>query len=131
MSISNNLGKAMLNERRSFPRYVIEFPVFVSVEEANKSDIFSTVSVNVSQSGIELACDAELVDALQSMEEFPASCTLEFQLPDTEQTLNIDCQVKSQRRLSQHKFYLVVLFIDFNEGSEELLAKYVDELPSL
>lgn len=56
-------------------------------------------------------------------DEYPHTATLDFMIPEDKSTLRVAGQVVTHRRLSQNNYYLVLVFLDFHEGSDEQLVE--------
>jgi len=111
-----------MNERRAFPRYPIVFPVALSVAGPEKTTVFCTECVNVSRSSIEISCDSKVIQALLAQDDYPHNASLKFAIPGDRSSFNIKGQVVTHRRLAQNHYYLVLVFNEFEEGSDEQLV---------
>jgi len=60
---------------------------------------------------------------LLGSDEYPHTATLDFMIPEDKSTLRFGVQVVTHRRLSQNNYYLVLVFLDFHEGSDEQLVE--------
>lgn len=116
----------MKAERRSFPRFTIEFPVQVKVNTVDSNDTanaqnFSAQASNLSRTSIEFSCDDQLVRALLAQQSLPYTCELEFVLPWHARVFRLQAQLVTHRRKSQYLYVLVMLFQHENETQELLL----------
>ena len=112
-----------MKERRAFPRYPITFPVTVGLTTRDGDLQFQTECVNISRSSIEVSCDHRLVEALLNQDEYPHTAVLGFSMPGDRAQFRIQSQVVTHRRLSQNQYYLVLVFNDFHEGSDDQLGE--------
>ena len=79
--------------------------------------------MDISRSSIQISCDSELVEALLASDEYPHIATLDFMIPEDKSTFRVAGHVVTHRRLSQNNYYLVLMFLDFHEGSDEQLVE--------
>ena len=112
-----------MRERRAFPRYPITFPVKFGLNGAEDNLKYESECVDISRSSIQISCDSELVEALLASDEYPHTATLDFMISEDKSTLRVAGQVVTHRRLSQNNYYLVLVFLDFHEGSDEQLVE--------
>lgn len=97
-------------ERRAQPRYVVSFPVQMRV--VDDEQVFAGVALNVSRNALEVDCDTVAVKSLQARSRFPYCCEIEFRLPGLQDDARIACQLLKSRRLSQHRYRIVLGFRD-------------------
>ena len=115
--------KGIMKERRAFPRYPITFPFNIGLKTAAGSQQFNTECVDVSRSSIQISCESQVIEVLLAQDEYPHTAKLEFRMPGDRSTFSILSQVVTHRRLAQNHYYLVLVFSDFHEGSDEQLAE--------
>ena len=111
-----------MKERRAFPRYPITFPVYIGLSTRDGDLQFNTECVNISRSSIEVSCDSKLVEALLNQDEYPHTARLKFSMPGDRSKFGVQSQVVTHRRLAQNHYYLVMVFNEFSEGSDEQLS---------
>jgi hypothetical protein len=111
-----------MKERRAFPRYPITFPVAIGLNTRDGAMQFDTECVNISRSSIEVSCDSLMVEALLNQDDYPHTARLHFNMPGDRSKFGIYAQVVTHRRLSQNHYYLVFVFNEFQDGSDEQLA---------
>ncbi len=112
-----------MKERRAFPRYPISFPVKFGLNGTEDDLKYDSECVDISRSSIQISCDSQLVEALLASDEYPHTATLDFIIPEDKSAFRVGGQVVTHRRLSQNHYYLVLVFIDFHEGSDEQLVE--------
>ena len=112
-----------MRERRAFPRYPITFPVKFGLNGAEDNLKYESECVDISRSSIQISCDSELVEALLASDEYSHTATLDFMIPEDKSTFRVAGHVVTHRRLSQNNYYLVLMFLDFREGSDEQLVE--------
>lgn len=114
----------MANERRSFPRYPVQFPVAVTLPEDATNTVYRATANSLSCTSVQIECEASLITALLRQTKLPYMSHLEFVLPSqSRHTFNIDASVVTHRRLSQQEYVLVLLFRHFDPKQEGLLEK--------
>ena len=114
----------MAGERRSFPRYPVQFPVTVTLPEDDTNTVYHASANSLSRTSIQIECDANLIAALLRQTKLPYMSHLEFVLPwQKKHTFNIDASVVTHRRLSQQDYVLVLLFRHFDQNQEAQLEK--------
>lgn len=113
----------MKAERRSCPRYPVNFQIGVTVrstDSGHQEQSFRAQASNLSRTSIEFKCDHELVSALLKQRELPYTCELEFSLPGNEHVFRLDSQVITHRRTSQFQ-YVVALMLKHQDAHQENL----------
>jgi c-di-GMP-binding flagellar brake protein YcgR len=120
-------SKAPAIERRVLPRCSIDTSVDLLINSQGTEMQFQTKSSNISLRGIELACNDELIQAILAQKTYPHLCKISFKLPGYEKAFEIHTQVVTHRRLSQHNYQLVLLFINMSKAVE---GKLLNELAS-
>lgn len=111
-----------MKERRAFPRYPITFPVTISLKTATGDQQYAAECVDISRSSIQISCENRIIEVLLAQDDYPHTAGLKFCMPGDRSTFNIHAQVVTHRRLAQNHYYLVMVFTDFHEGSDEQLA---------
>lgn len=114
-------------ERRVLPRCPIDTDVEVAINSQGADMQFQTSSTNISLRGIELSCDDALIQAILAQKIYPHVCYIRFKLPGCVKDFEIQTQVVTHRRLSQHNYQLVLLFTSLNKSVQE---KLLNELAS-
>ena len=114
-------------ERRTFPRYPITFPVTFTLGSGENEQSFETQCVNISRASIEISAETAAVKAMLEMSEYPQQANLKFHMPSHKIMFCASAQVVTHRRLSQHQYYIVMVFGEFRSGSEELLDESLKE----
>lgn len=114
----------MRAERRSCPRYHVDFELNVTVRDTNDGEeeqIFRAHALNLSRISIELSCGDGLVSALLRQRELPHTCELEFSLPWDAHVFMLDGQLVTHRRLSQFEYVVVLMLKHQDEQQADLL----------
>jgi c-di-GMP-binding flagellar brake protein YcgR len=119
-----------MQERRLFPRYSLSQPVGLLGPLGER---FEARTSEISMTGIGLLMHRDTVVALaQGGSILTAGDRLRVRLPGAADTpfasvLDIDCQVRLVRRLSQDEYIVVVLFTDVDAAQKAALAAIVEE----
>ena len=121
----------MLPERRIHPRYYLHFPVTVEMALPGEKKRLTLESVTISRNGLELSGDGEMMGAFLSQHRYPQTCQVRFRLPGGDHEYHMDCQLVTHRRLSQHHFQAVLLFTDYHDHCEGLLADELRDMQPL
>lgn len=120
-----------ISDRRQTPRYQIELAVDLVLADG---DILSVSSRNISSCGLQIICDTWVTDkieprGIQSHAVSHIRLKAVTELPDTKDTnkLYANCRIMSVQRLSQNEYMLNLAFIDFENGTEQVLNKFLDQ----
>ena len=120
-----------VSDRRQTPRYLIELAVDLVLADGN---IVSVNSRNISSSGLQVICDTWVTNkieprGIQSHTVSHIRLKAVTELPITEDTnkLYANCRIMSVQRLSQDEYMLNLAFIDFENGTEQVLDKFLDQ----
>lgn len=114
----------MSKERRSYPRYTMEFSVKVVLPDntaGKPGATFEAEATNLSRTSVQFNCKAGLVSALLQQQQLPYTCVLEFSLPMHKKVFTLPAQVVTHRRISQFDYVLVLLLKHEDMEQEELL----------
>lgn len=98
----------MISERRAQPRYEVDFPVQMRVHEDEL--VHDGLALNVSRHALEVDCDTVAVKSLQGQSPYPHSCEIGFRLPGLDDEVRLPCRLLKFRRLSQHRYRIVLGF---------------------
>jgi len=119
MGVTENMSY----ERRSNPRYRVDFTVSVQVTADPCAAVHAAEAANLSRTSIQCSCQPELIAALLLQQTLPYTCELQFRLPWHAHEFRLQAQVVTQRRLSQQQYVLVLLFCHEDEAQELLLDR--------
>ncbi len=118
----------MSRERRSYPRYPVDFSVTATVAAGTPDALAcSVVASNISRTSIQFTCSTELLAALLRQPVLPHTCELAFRLPWHAHEFRLTAQVVTHRRLSQQQYVLVLLFRHEDAAQEELLDQLLGQ----
>lgn len=120
----------MSKERRSYPRYLIDFQVKVTLPadaSGDKPQSFVAEASNLSRTSVQFSCTGELVTALLRQQQLPYICDLEFSLPVKDKKFNVPAQLVTHRRVSQLQYVLVLLLRHTDEAQEAVLDKLLHQ----
>ncbi|NOQ89765.1 MAG: hypothetical protein GQ549_02345 [Gammaproteobacteria bacterium] len=119
------------SERRQTPRYEISLPVDMVL---SNNKVLSVNTRNISSSGLQIVCDTWITDeidprGLQShtISHIRLKAVTELPIGDETKKLYANCKMMSVRRLSQDEYMLNIAFIDFENGTENVLDEFLDQ----
>jgi len=120
-----------VSDRRQTPRYLIELAVDMVLSDG---DILSVTSRNISSCGLQIICDTWVTDRIEprgiqshSVSHLRIKAVTELPVDDNTQKLYANCRIMSVQRLSQDEYMLNLAFIDFENGTEQTLNKFLDQ----
>ena len=120
-----------VSDRRQTPRYEMDLPVEMVLENG---DIVTVTTRNISSCGLQIICDnwvTEKIDlrGIQSHTVGHIYMKTVTKLPIAGETIKLyaNCRMMSFQRMSQNEYMLNLAFIDFENGSEQILDKFLDQ----
>jgi len=120
-----------VSDRRQTPRYLIELAVDMVLSDG---DILSVTSRNISSCGLQIVCDSWVTDRIEprgiqshSVSHLRIKAVTDLPIDDNTQKLYANCRIMSVQRLSQDEYMLNLAFIDFENGTEQTLNKFLDQ----
>ena len=120
-----------VSDRRQTPRYKIKLQIDMVLENGN---ILTVTSRNISSSGLQVICDTWVTDEIEprgiqshAISHIRLKAVTELPLEDGPKKLYANCRMMSVQRMSQDEFMLNIAFIDFENGTEEILNKFLDQ----
>ena len=120
-----------VTERRQTPRYETKLPVDMVLKNGN---ILSVTTRNISSCGLQIICDAWVTDEIEprgiqshAFSHLRMKTITELPIGDETQKLYANCRMLSVQRMSQDEYMLNLAFIDFENGSEQVLDKFLDQ----
>jgi len=126
-----NLDTPLTSDRRQSPRYLVDFSVDLIVAEG---DIFSVTARNISSLGLQVMCDSWTTDSIEprgiqshAVNQIRIKAITELPIDDNNNKLYANCRIMSVQRLSQDKYALNLAFIDFENGTEQSLNKFLNQ----
>lgn len=124
--------KTITYERRCTHRYKIKLPVELILEDGT---VLPVESVDISNKGLQFSCDSWVADEIEprgiqnhTLEQIRLKAVIEF--PDTDKynsKLYARCRIVVARRISQDEYVIGLAFIDFENGSDRLLEKFIGQ----
>ena len=126
------LPKSVPFERRSTHRYKVKLPVELILEDGT---VLPVESIDISNKGLQFACDSWVADEIEprGIQNYPLDhsrikAVTEFPGMDKYSSkLYARCRIVTARRLSQDEYLLGIEFVDFENGSERLLDKFIKQ----
>ena len=120
-----------VSDRRQTPRYEIQLQVDMVLDNGS---ILTVTSRNISSSGLQIICDTWVTDEIEprgiqshAISHLRFKAVTELPLEDGPKKLYTNCRMLSVRRMSQDEYMLNLAFIDFENGTEEVLIKVLDQ----
>ena len=126
------LPKSVVFERRRTHRYKVKLPVELILEDGT---VLPVESVDISTSGLRFACDSWIADEIEPrgiqnhpLDQIRLKAVTELPgMGKYSSKLYARCRIVIARRLSQDSYLLGLEFIDFENGSERLLEKFIKQ----
>ena len=119
------------SERRKSPRYVTDIPVDIVLNDGN---ILTVTTRNISNSGLQIACDSWVANEIEprgiqshNVSQLQLKIVADLTIDDTVQKLYANARIMSVQRMSQDHYILSIKFLDYENGSQEVLNKYLDQ----
>ena len=112
-------------EQRLYPRHVVDLMVQLNIACSTSDAEFKAAAINLSQNGIQISCNSEVVSALSEQPEYPPPCGLSFLIPGSQYLFSSRCRLVVNRRFAQNDYRLGFMFISFMEQSEQRLIDYL------
>ena len=118
-------------ERRESPRFVVDLSVDI-ILESGKTLTVSTR--NISNNGVQIACDAWIANEIEprglqsyNINHLRFKITASLKIDDAIQKFYANCRIMSVHRVSQEEYLLSVKFLDFENGTQSVLNKYLEQ----
>ena len=109
-------------EKRAYPRFHVKFPVNVQLPDDEDGRLYPAEANTLARTSLEFTCHADLIHALLKQDRMPLTCRVRFKLPQLGHLFDLDAQIFTHRRMSQHQYALVVVFRHDDQAQEELLG---------
>jgi len=119
------------SERRKSPRYVTDIPVDIVLNEGN---ILTVTTRNISNNGLQIACDSWVANEIEprgiqshNVSQLQFKIVADLTIDDNVQKLYANARIMSVQRMSQDHYILSIKFISYENGSQDVLNKYMDQ----
>ena len=119
------------SDRRQTPRYQIKLSVEMLLENGNA---LTVTTRNISSCGLQIICDSWVTDEIEprgiqshAVSHIRLKTVTELPIGDETKKLYANCRMMSVQRMSQDQYMLNLAFIDFENGSEQALDKFLDQ----
>ena len=119
-------------ERRESPRYVVDLSVDIILESGN---ILSVSTRNISRNGVQIACDAWIANEIEprglqshNISHLRFKIVADLKVDDTIQKFYANSRIMAVHRVSQEEYLLSVKFLDFENGTHNVLNKYLEQI---
>ena len=118
-------------ERRQSPRYELEMPADIALEDG---EALAVTTRNISNSGLQIICDAWVTDAIEprgiqshATSQLRFKLIMELPIADDAEKFYVNCRLISVQRLSQDEYMLNIAFINFENSTESTLNKFIGQ----
>lgn len=119
------------SERRKSPRYVTDIPVDIVLNDGN---ILTVTTRNISNSGLQIACDSWVANEIEprgihshNVSQLQFKMVADLTIGDSVQKLYANARIMSVQRMSQDHYILSIKFLDYENGSQDVLNKYLEQ----
>lgn len=119
------------SERRKSPRYVTDIPVDIVLNDGN---ILTVTTRNISNSGLQIACDSWIANEIEprgiqshNVSQLQLKIVADLTIGDTVQKLYTNARIMSVQRMSQDHYILSIKFLDYENGSQDVLNQYLEQ----
>lgn len=126
-----NIDIPGVSDRRQTPRYEIELSVDLVLENGS---ILTVSSRNISSCGLQIICDTWVTDEIEprgiqshSISHLRLKAITDLPIGDETNKLYSNCRVMSVQRMSQDEYMLNLAFVNFENGSEQVLDSFLDQ----
>ena len=120
-----------VSDRRQTPRCVIKLSVDMVLENGS---ILKVTTRNISSCGLQIICDNWATNKIDprgiqrpTVGYIRMKTVTELPIGDETEKLYTNCRMMSFQRMSQDEYMLNLAFIDFENGSEQILDRFLDQ----
>lgn len=120
-----------VSERRQSPRYEIELAVDLVLDNGS---VLTVSTRNISSSGLQIICDTWVTEEIEprgiqnhAISHIRLKAVTDLPVGEEHKKLYSNCRLMSVQRMSQDEYMLNLAFIDFENGSEQNLDKFLDQ----
>ena len=118
-------------ERRKSPRYTMDLSVDIVLSDGN---ILTVTTRNISDSGLQITCDRWVANEIEprgiqshNVSQLKFKIVADLTIGDSTQKLYANARIMSAQRMSQDHYIICIKFLDYENGSQEVLNKYLDQ----
>lgn len=118
-------------ERRRSPRYEIDLLADIALD---RGDVLTACTRNISSTGLQLICDSWITDQIEprgiqnhALTHCEFKVIIELPVADTAEKLYANCRILSYQRMSQDTYMLNLVFIGFENNSENVLNEFLEQ----
>jgi len=119
------------SDRRQTPRYAIKLSVDMLLENGS---ILKVITRNISSCGLQIICGTWVTDEIEprGIQNYALShrrikAVTELPVGNETKRLYANCRMMSVQRMSQDEYMLNLAFIGFENNSEQILDKFLDQ----
>ena len=120
-----------VSDRRQTPRYVMKLSVDMVLENGS---ILKVTTRNISSCGLQIICNTWVTDEIEprGIQNYTLShrrikTVTKLPIGHATKKLYANCRMMSVQRMSQDEYMLNLAFIDFENDSEQILDKFLDQ----
>ncbi|NOQ89285.1 MAG: hypothetical protein GQ550_10220 [Gammaproteobacteria bacterium] len=120
-----------VSDRRQTPRYVTKLSVDMVLENGS---ILKVTTRNISSCGLQIICGTWVTDEIEprgiqnhALSHRRIKAVAELPIGHETKKLYANCRMMSVQRMSQNEYMLNLAFIDFENDSEQILNKFLDQ----
>ena len=126
-----NIDIPGVSDRRQTPRYAIRLSADMVLENGS---ILKVTTRNISSCGLQIICGTWATDEIEprgiqnhSVSHRRIKAVTELPIGNEIKKLYANCRMMSFQRLSQNEYMLNLAFINFENGSEQILDSFLDQ----
>jgi hypothetical protein len=120
-----------VSDRRKTPRYEIKLSVDLVLDNGS---ILTVTSRNISSCGLQIICDTWVTEEIEprgiqshAISHIRMKAITDLPVGDETKKLYTNCRIMSVQRMSQDEYMLNLAFVDFENGSEQVLDMFLDQ----
>ena len=119
------------SERRKSPRYTMDLSVDIVLSDGK---ILTVKTRNISDSGLQITCDRWVANEIEprgiqshNVSQLKFKIVADLTIGDSTQKLYANARIMSAQRMSQDRYIICIKFLDYENGSQEVLNKYLEQ----
>lgn len=120
-----------MSERRRSPRYEIDLLADIVLDSG---EVLTACTRNISSTGLQLICDSWSTDQIEprgiqnyALTHLEFKVIIDLPIADIAEKLYANCRILSFQRQSQDTYMLNLVFIGYENNSENVLDKFLEQ----
>ncbi len=120
-----------ISDRRQTPRYEIKLPVEMALDTGN---VLSVTTRNISNCGLQISCNTWVTEEIEprgiqnhAIDHIRIKAVAELPIGNKTKKFHTNCRILSVQRISQDQYILNLTFIDFENGSDQILDMFLNQ----